>query len=139
MNHVLYSAQQARQVLDDIWTRIKGDLLQGKRFQLSLKAETRSLEQNRLFHGLCDALGKSGHEWGGRARTADEWKVLLVSAHGVATKQPGEVLAGLEGELVQLRESTAHMDRARASSLLEYSIAYCAKAGVPVPYLEPVE
>ena len=62
----------------------------------------------------------------GKRRTADEWKVLLVSGHSVATKRGAEIVPGLEGEFVNLRESTASMDKARGSSLIEYTMAFMA-------------
>jgi hypothetical protein len=59
-----------------------------------------------------------------------EWKVLLVSGHGVATGQEAEVVTGLEGELVNLRESTAQMSGRRCASLIEYAHAFGADLGV---------
>lgn len=86
----------------------------------------RSLDQNAKFHAICTELHKTGIKWAGRERNADEWKVLLVSGHAVATKQPAEIVPGIEGEFVNLRESTASMGKARSSSLIEYSQAFLA-------------
>jgi len=52
--------------------------------------------------------------------------VLLVSGHAVATKEGADMVPGMEGEFVNLRESTALMSVRRAASLIEYSIAFCA-------------
>lgn len=90
----------------------------------------RTLEQNDHIHAICSALEKSGLHWAGRERTKTEWKVLLVSGHAVATNTDTEVVEGLEGELVNLRESTAEMDKRRGSSLIEYSIAFCVNIGI---------
>jgi hypothetical protein len=38
-----------------------------------------------------------------------------------------EVIPGLEGEFVNIRESTAHMSKPRASSLIEYAVAHMAQ------------
>jgi hypothetical protein len=83
---------------------------------------TRSLEQNAKFHALCTDL--AGTEWAGKPRDAAAWKVLLVSGHAVATKHGAEIVPGLEGEFVNLRESTAKMSKARGSSLIEYAQAF---------------
>lgn len=96
---------------------------------------TRSLDQNAKFHAICTDLAKSHLEWAGKRRNADEWKVLLVSAHTVATKDdPGsvkpEIVPGLEGEFVNVRESTARMSVRRAASLITYAIAFCDMHGV---------
>lgn len=87
---------------------------------------TRTLEQNAKFHAICGELEKSGFKWGGKTRDRLQWKVLLVSGHAVATGHEAEVVEGLEGELINLRESTAAMGKRRGSSLIEYSIAFCA-------------
>ena len=95
-----------------------------------IRPPTRTLDQNAKFHALCGDLEKSGLEWGGKRRTLAQWKVLLVSGHAMATKGEADIVEGLEGELVNLRESTADMDRARGSSLIEYAVAFCAMQGV---------
>lgn len=90
----------------------------------------RTLDQNAKFHAICDELGKRGVVWAGKPRNAGEWKVLLVSGHAVATKQGAEMVPGLEGEFVNIRESTARMSKARSSSLIDYTQAWCASNGV---------
>lgn len=90
----------------------------------------RNNDQSAKFHAICHDLAKSNLEWSGKRRDADEWKFLLVSAHAVATKEPGELLLGLENERVMLRESTAAMSVGRMSSLLEYAIAWATSHGV---------
>lgn len=87
---------------------------------------TRNLDQNAKFHAICSDLAKSGLAWAGKRRTADEWKVLLVSGHAVATKEGSDIVPGIEGEFVNIRESTASMSKARGSSLIEYAVAFIA-------------
>ena len=70
---------------------------------------TRSLDQNAKFHAICSDLAKSRLQWAGKRRHADEWKVLLVSGHTKATEGEIEFVPGLEGEFVNVRESTARM------------------------------
>lgn len=91
---------------------------------------TRSLDQNAKFHAICMDLAKSGLEWAGKRRDADQWKVLLVSGHTKATAGEVEIIPGLENEFVNVRESTSRMSVARASSLIEYAMAFCASHGV---------
>ena len=86
----------------------------------------RTSEQNEKFHAICEDISMSGFEWMGKPRNAAQWKVLLVSGHSVATKEGAEVVCGLEGEFVNIRESTALMSKKRGSSLIEYSISFCA-------------
>ena len=90
----------------------------------------RSGDQNAKFHALCTDIARAGLQWMGKRRTAAEWKVLIVSGHAVATKQGSDVVPGLEGEFVNLRESTAAMSKSRGSSLIEYTMAFCAAHGI---------
>jgi hypothetical protein len=99
-------------------------------YHIQVKPPTRSLEMNAKFHAICGDLAKSGLHWAGKPRSLAQWKVLLVSGHAVATKEGSDVLPGLEGEFINLRESTALMSKARGSSLIEYALAFCASAGV---------
>lgn len=95
--------------------------------------------QRTKFHAVCSDFARSGLEWAGQQRTALEWKVLLISAHAAATRQDAEVIEGLEGELVSVRESTTSMSKTRGSSLIEYAVAMAAMKGVRLrdPRLPP--
>jgi hypothetical protein len=97
---------------------------------VAVKPPNRSLDQNAHFHALCSDLARSPVEWFGKRRTLEEWKVLLVSGHTKATDGEVDIVPGLEGEMVNVRESTARMGVARASSLIEYTLAFCASRGV---------
>lgn len=89
----------------------------------------RNEEQSRKFHAMCGDIAKT-LQWAGKPRDRAAWKVLLVSGHAIATKQGAEMVPGLENEFVNLRESTARMSKARASSLIEYTLAFGAEHGV---------
>ena len=127
---IMHDAQQGHTVLLRLWQTVKPWLIAGHRLVVTVSEETRNSEQNAKFHAICTDLAKSPVEWMGKRRDAAAWKVLLVSGHAVATKQGAEVVPGLEGEFVNLRESTARMSKARASSLIEYALAFCAAHGV---------
>lgn len=90
---------------------------------VEIRPKTRSDEQNKKFHA---ALGDISRQvlWQGIPYDLYGWKNLLVSGHTIATKQPYELVMGLEGELVNVRESTAKMGIKRMSSLIEYTIAW---------------
>lgn len=108
-----------RRALEAVTMADDGDMV-------TVQGPLRTLEQNAKFHAICGDLEKSGFRWNGKPRTAQQWKVLLVSGHAVATGDTCEMTEGLEGELVNLRESTAAMEKPRGSSLIEYSVAFCA-------------
>ncbi len=88
-----------------------------------LKDSTRSLEQNAKFHALCGDAART-LEYMGRRLTTAQWKVLFISGHAIATKIGADMVPGLEGEFVNLRESSAQMGVKRMTSLIEYTQAY---------------
>lgn len=92
----------------------------------------RSLDQNAIFHAICDDIAKAMPSWAGRPTSAADWKALLVDGHAIATGAEGvRVVPAIEGSgFVQLRESTAEMSRERASSLIEYAKAWAVQRGV---------
>lgn len=94
-------------------------------YVIKVAPPTRTLDQNAKFHAICDDL--AGTPWMGKPRSAADWKVLLVSGHAVATKEAAEVVPGLEGEFVSIRESTASMSKKRGASLIEYAQAFAAQ------------
>ena len=132
----LINAQQANAWLNSAYTTLKPYLLGGHVFDVSIKPEKRTSGQNERFHAICGDIAKSGLQWAGKPRSAAQWKVLLVSGHAAATKEEFDMVPGLEGEFVNLRESTALMSIRRGSSLIEYAMAFAALKGVKLH--EPV-
>lgn len=102
----------------------------GDNARVTIAPAQRSGGQNNMFHAICSDLAKSALTFAGKRRSAEEWKALIVSGHSVATGHGGEVIPGIEGEFVAIRESTSRMGVGRASSLIEYALAYCATNGV---------
>jgi hypothetical protein len=130
---ICHNPQQAHKALTEIiWPFVKANTFNGTKIVVEAKPENRSLDQNALFHALVEDISKQGTQWAGKPRTAAEWKVLLVSGHAIATKEGAEMVPGLEGEFVNLRESTAKMSKKRSASLIEYTLAFCAQNGVKV-------
>ena len=93
---------------------------------LTIREATRSTDQNAKFHAVLTDISRSPMKWAGKRRSVDEWKALIISGHAVATKSAGEVIPGIEGEFVAIRESSARMTVRRTSSLIEYTLAFCA-------------
>lgn len=90
-----------------------------------LQEPTRTTRQNALLHSLFSQIARQA-EFHGRRLTAVQWKTLLVSAHSVATGIGTDMVPGLEGEWVNIRESTAQMGVKRLNSLIEYTLAWAA-------------
>lgn len=128
----LLNVQQGYQALLALWPEIKSHLVAGHRLELVVRPERRTTAASARFHAICGDLEASRFLWFGHPRDATAWKVLLVSAHATATKAGSNVIPGIEGELVNLRESTALMSKARSASLIEYSEAFCIANDVPL-------
>lgn len=90
---------------------------------------TRSLEQNSKLHALLSDISKQC-EFNGKKRDIDTWKMIMVSAHKIATGGQAEMVIGLEGEVINLRESTAQMSVKRLASLIEYITSWGVQNGV---------
>jgi hypothetical protein len=94
-------------------------------FTVEVKPTKRTDDQNRRFHAMIGDIARARIPWAGKVRTAEQWKVLLVSGHAAATKDgSGDIVPGLESEFVNLRESTALMSIKRGASLIEYTRAW---------------
>jgi hypothetical protein len=90
---------------------------------------TRSLEQNAMLHAIFGELAKKTR-YMGRALTLNQWKTLMISGHAMATGLGADVIPGIEGEFVNIRESSAQMTVARMTSLIEYVHAWAAENGI---------
>lgn len=108
----------------------KALLMSGQRVMITAKSATRSNEASAKFHAMCGDFAKSFKPWAGKPRSLEEWKVLLISGHAVATKLGAEVIPGIENEFVNIRESSARMGVRRMASLIEYSYAFGTSIGV---------
>ncbi|MFM0044097.1 recombination protein NinB [Paraburkholderia sediminicola] len=98
-------------------------------FVCKIEPATRSIDQNAKLHAMfADVAHQSTLH--GRKLTADQWKVIFISGHAVATGLGADLLPGIEGEFVNIRESSARMDMKRMASLIEYMLAWGADNGI---------
>lgn len=136
--YILREPSQAHKlILEVLWPAVKGWLIgNGAPLEVNVRLLKRSSQQNRYAHKLFSLIAASGLEFAGKKRSAAAWKVLLVSGHTKATGMESEIVPGLEGEFVNIRESTALMSKARSSSLIEYTTCYMVQNGIPVPAME---
>ncbi|HAL3255580.1 TPA: recombination protein NinB [Escherichia coli] len=99
------------------------------KFIIDIRKPTRKLSQNAKFHAMLADIARQV-QWCDKWLKPEQWKVLLISGHAVATKQEADVLPGLEGEYVNIRESSAQMSVKRMASLIEYTTAWAIGQGV---------
>jgi len=106
-----------------------GQLLAGGVVVVTIALQSRNEEQSRKFHAMCGDIARQC-QWAGKKRTAEQWKLLFVSAHAVATREGSEIVPGIENEFLNIRESTARMGVKRMASLIEYVSAWGAENDV---------
>lgn len=93
---------------------------------VEIRETNRNLEQNAKFHALCHDASIMC-KWMGKKLDPHAWKVLFISAHAIETKLPVEMMPGLCGEFVNIREQSSKMSVKRMSSLIEYVGAWIAQ------------
>jgi hypothetical protein len=129
------------EIRDQQGARWVGSLVAGLQpgWIVTLAPPGRSDDQNRIFHAIVDDFVKAAPEYEGVPMDKESWKSLLIVSHALATaseqpnNQPLRLVRDLEGQgLVQIREASSRMSKARGSSLIEYCIAEAAKRGVPL-------
>jgi hypothetical protein len=98
---------------------------------LVLQERTRSNHQNALLHHLFGVAAKHA-KFHGRTLTPTQWKVLFISGHAIASGIGADMIPGLEGEFVNIRESSAQMGVRRMNSLLEYVQAWMTTNDIPL-------
>lgn len=90
-----------------------------------LTPETRTLDQNAKLHAMLTDISKQAKYLGAK-RDVEFWKGLFVSGWQIATGEKPEIVPGLEGEFINIRESTTTIGIRRMASLIEYVQAWAA-------------
>lgn len=96
---------------------------------VEVRGKKRSDEQNAKLHAMLSDIAKQ-KTFNGQKLGIDQWKTVFVSGHRIATGGQAEMAIGLEGEVINLRESTAKMSVRRLASLIEYIEAWATDNGV---------
>lgn len=120
---------QARAAFGVAYERGMSHVVQGGRAVLELRPERRSDVQNARLHAMFSDIAKR-HLFNGRRLTLDQVKVIFISGHSMVTGNGADLVVGLEGEAVNIRESSARMSVARMASLIEYTMAWAANNGM---------
>lgn len=97
--------------------------------QVRVGPPDRLLVQNAKFHAMCGDIAKQA-QYLGRKLTGAQWKILMISAHSMETGEGADVVPGLTGEFVNLRESSASMSIPRMASLIEYVACWGAENSI---------
>ena len=121
----LFNKQQAKAALTAQVFPFLGQALQGsRRWVLSIKPETRSLQQNARLWAMLTEISQQV-DWYGRKLTAEEWKHVFS-----ASLKKQDVVPGLDGGFVVLGLSTSKMTRGEMADLQTLMEAFGAQQGV---------
>lgn len=121
----LYNRQQARQALTaQVFPYLDSALQGSRRWVLTIRPETRSLQQNALLWATLTDISQQV-DWYGRKLTPENWKHVFSAA---LKKQ--DVVPGLDGGFVVLGLSTSKMTVGEMAELQELMEAFGAENGV---------
>ena len=121
----LFNRQQAWAVIrDQVYPYLGGALQAGKRLVITIKPETRSLQQNARLWAMLTEISHQV-DWYGRKLTAEEWKHVFS-----ASLKKQDVVPGLDGGFVVLGLSTSKMTKSEMGDLQTLMEAFGAQQGV---------
>jgi hypothetical protein len=131
MMYELYNPQQAHTVLLIVWKSIKETLQANKKMVLIVREQSKSREQEKLYHELIGQIAKQAQHLGAKW-DAESWKRLLVDQFckdaGIPT---GKVIPSLDGSgIVQLGFQTRSFTKEQASEFVEWLLAWSAENGI---------
>lgn len=90
---------------------------------VTIAEPTRNLEQNAKLHAVLADVSRQA-KYQGEKRSVEFWKGLFVSGWQIAVGEKPEIVPGLEGEFINIRESTTTLSVRRMASLIEYINAW---------------
>lgn len=127
----LYNYQQAHQTILDLMPRIKARLQSGNVLTLTIKEDSRSLDQNSMFHALIGQIAQQAQHMGAHW-DAETWKRLLCHEWAKETgREAGKLVASLDGkDIVQLGIQTRKFSKKDASEFTEWVLAWGTQNGI---------
>jgi len=131
MKYDLDSQEQASALMNGLWPKVKAALASGKKLTLEIKEQSKSREQERLYHELIGQIAKQAQHLGAKW-SAEDFKRLLVDQfvreQGISN---GKVIPNLDGTgIVQLGFQTRNFSKEQASEFVEFLMAWASEHGV---------
>lgn len=129
----LYNQQQAHTELMKLWPQMKAALQAGHKLELEIKRESKSRDQEEMYHAIIGQIAKQASHLGAKW-SAEDWKRFLVwqfaKEVGIST---GKLVPSLDGTgIVQLGLQTRKFTKDEASQFTEWLIAWAAENGVNI-------
>lgn len=129
----LYNPQQAHTELMKLWPQMKAALQAGHKLELDIKRESKSRDQEEMYHAIIGQISKQASHLGAKW-SAEDWKRFLVwqfaKEVGIST---GKLVPSLDGTgIVQLGLQTRKFTKDEAIQFTEWLIAWAAENGVNI-------
>jgi len=133
MKMTLRNSQQGVEQMRQLWAKMKPALDNGVALVVQVDKETRTQDQNALYHSIINQIAKQARHLGSTWDT-ESWKRLLVDTYTREIGQSsGQVIPNLTGDgIVQLGLQTRKFTKAQASEFSEWLMAWCAENGVTI-------
>ena len=128
----LWEPQQAHQALGHAWAEcIKPMLMAGHRLVLEVKPESKTREQEKLYHALIGEAAKQSQHLGSKWQEED-WKRLLLDKFARDTgRTHGRIIPNLDATgVVEVGVLSRKFSKADASEFVEWLYAWCAENGI---------
>ena len=129
----IHNSKQGVSQMRQLWSTMKEALDGGAALVVSVKLQSRSVEQNSMFHSIISQIAVQA-EHAGSKWDAESWKRLLVDAYFAEKgERVGRVVPNLTGDgIVQLGEQTRKFTKLQASEFTEFCMAWAAQNGVTI-------
>jgi hypothetical protein len=131
MKYDLDSYEQASALMNGLWPKVKEALASGKKLTLEIKAQSKTRDQEKLYHELIGQIAKQAQHLGAKW-SAEDFKRLLVDqfAREIGLKT-AKIIPNLDGSgILQLGVQTRHFNTDQASQFIEWLYAWAANNGV---------
>lgn len=128
---VLYDVKQAHAVVMELWAKIKPALESGKQLEISVKAVSKTREQEKKYHAMINEIATQASHVGSKW-SADDWKRLLVDKF---IREHGGVNAPVvpnldQSGIVQLGFQTRNFNKEQGAEFIEFLHQWAADNGV---------
>lgn len=131
MIYKLDNVEQSHRLFNNLWRKVKEALEAGKVLRLEVKAESKTRDQEEMYHTLIGKIAKEAQHQGARW-DAESWKRFLIDqwAHDTG-KKAGRVAPSLDGErVVQLGLQSRKFSKEEGSEFIEFLFAWAAQNGI---------
>lgn len=133
MIYHLNETKQAHGIFVQLWEKVKEALNAGEKLTLEIKPESKSREQEKLYHAVIGRIAKQA-EHAGAQWDVESWKRFLLDQFAKDTDRPsGKVVASLDGErIIQIGLQSRKFSKEDAMEFTEWLMAWAAEKGFEV-------